>query len=152
MQHREAQRKRKEAMALRKRLEEAERERILDETEITDDETNYYGDDDDGGSGKISDEQQNIFRNNSNRNNDVNVTLHQIHAQDEGVLYTHTITVSRVGILLSIRFSHSWIALICTDTDPPPPSPSHPLCSRLISYTTYFFLSTYFQGTNWTKG
>jgi hypothetical protein len=104
MQHREAQRKRKEAMALRKRFEEAERERILDETEITDDETNYYGDDDDGVSGE---NQQNIFRNNSNRNNDVNVTLHQIHAQDEGVLYTHTITVSRVGILLSsFRFSH----------------------------------------------
>ena len=99
MQHREAQRKRKEAMDIRKRLEEADRDGILNEEETEmDDETNYYDDDDDGGSGKSKGERQIIFRNNSNRNNDVNVTLHQIAAQDEGVLYTHTITVSRVGI------------------------------------------------------
>jgi hypothetical protein len=145
MQHREAQRKRKEAMALRKRLEEAERERILDETEITDDETNYYGDDDDG----VSGEQQNIFSNNSNRNNNVNVTLHQIHAQDEGVLYTHTITVSRVGVLLSIHFSHRWIALILT---PPSPSPSQPSLLTLNFLHNILLSISLFQGTNWTKG
>jgi hypothetical protein len=103
MQHREAQRKRKEAMAIHKRLEEADRDGILneEETEMDDDETNYY-DDDDGGSGKSTGERQIIFRNNSNRKNDINVKLHQIAAQDEGVLYTHTITVSRVGITVLV--------------------------------------------------
>lgn len=124
MQHREAQRKRKEAMAIRTRLEEADRDGILNEEETEmDDETNYY-DDDDGGSVKSTGERQIIFRNNFNRNNDINVKLHQIAAQDEGVLYTHTITVSRVGI------AYPW--------------------SRFISHSTLFSLNI--QGTNWTEG
>ena len=125
MQHREAQRKRKEAVDIRKRLEEADRDGILNEEETEmDDETNDYDDDDDGGSGKSKGERQIIFRNNSDRKNDINVKFHQIAAQDEGVLYTHTITVSRVGI------AYPW--------------------SRFISYLTLFSLNI--QGTNCTEG